>query len=146
MARLLLLSVIGAVLLWSNEPLSADSLYWAEQSGDIRSANLNGTNEKVVVSGLVVPTSLAIDGGAGKIYWTDQETGSIGSANLNGTHEQTLVMNNVPYGLALDISANKMYWTDSIGGGDHSLKFGRQRPTDCAERFEWSHSDHARRR
>jgi DNA-binding beta-propeller fold protein YncE len=86
MARLLLLSVIGAVLFWSNEPLSADSLYWAEQSGTIRSAKLDGTNQKVLVSGLWQPTSIAIDSGAGKFYWTDQGLDMIGSADLNGTH------------------------------------------------------------
>ncbi len=118
MARVLLLSVIGAALLWSNEPLSADSLYWAEESGDIRTANLNGTNEKVVLTQIYAPTSIAIDGSAGKIYWTNSETG-IWRADLNGSHEQALVQTNFqfnPYGLALDIPANKMYWTNGNSG------------------------------
>ena len=119
MARLLLLSVIGAVLFWSNEPLSADALYWAsEQSGDIHSANLNGTNEKVVltVNQGFFPTGLAIDGSAGKIYWTDNIMGTIGRADLNGTNQQTVFQTNNfqndPGSLALDIPANKMYWTN----------------------------------
>jgi hypothetical protein len=121
MARILLLSVIGAAFLWSNEPLSADSLYWAELSYGIHSANLNGTNEKVILSQVFAPTDIAIDGSAGKIYWADNgldDIGRIGRADLNGSGEQTLVQANYPYGpygLALDIPANKMYWTNGNG-------------------------------
>ncbi len=64
---------------------------------------------------LEIPSRLALDVSAGKMYWTDWGTDKIHRANLDGSQVETLISTglDIPEGLALDVSAGKMYWTDS---------------------------------
>ena len=93
-------------------------MYYIER-GRIYQANLDGTGvETVDITGLRDPTSLALDGGAGKIYWTyeigggDDELGGIQRANLDGTGVEHLVTRLIPTDLALDLGGGKMYWVE----------------------------------
>ena len=78
--------------------LSAGKMYWSDiDQGLIRRADLDGTNVEVVVDGRTYSDKpnasglysrvywLAIDGPAGKLYWTDNVTLSAYRANLDGS-------------------------------------------------------------
>jgi len=55
-----------------------------------------------LVSGLNVPFGIALDLGAGKMYWTDAFTDKIQRANLDGSDVEDLVTGLVaPTGIAL---------------------------------------------
>ena len=97
-------------------------IYWGF-SEKIRRADFDGSNVHDVVTGLnplrraLGLTSIAIDIGGRKIYWTQAEvgtethTGKIQSANLDGTNVRTLLTGLLqPRGLVLDVANRKMYW------------------------------------
>jgi sugar lactone lactonase YvrE len=92
-------------------------MYWGDTRGNrIMVANLNGTGVQILL-GAPYPRGIALDVGAGMIYFTSAAPfgggGRIFRANLNGTGLQQLVTGlNFPFGIALDLGAGKMYWTD----------------------------------
>ena len=64
--------------------------------GDIRRANVDGTNQQTLIQGLPTPTGIALDLAAGQFYWADFNNdapgvGDIRRANLDGSHPQTLI-------------------------------------------------------
>ena len=98
-------------------------IYWTAQqwnpstgavsSSKIQRANLNGSNVQDIVTGLGIAEGLALDGFAGKVYWTDSETGKIQRANLNGSNVEDLVTSvRMPNDIAVDAKGGKMYWAD----------------------------------
>ncbi|MCK4957034.1 MAG: DUF5050 domain-containing protein, partial [Candidatus Cloacimonetes bacterium] len=77
--------------------------------------DLDGSNSIDIVTGLVIPTALALDVEGGKIYWSDNDPTKdhISRANLNGTSPEVVISapsDNI-YGIALDLVNNKIYWT-----------------------------------
>ncbi|MDE2925520.1 MAG: hypothetical protein OXT71_03885 [Acidobacteriota bacterium] len=109
------LSAVPAIPL---RDLSSGKMYWAERDR-IRRANLDGSgDEYLVTSGLDRLDVLALDPGAGKMYWTDSGTDKIQRANLDGSGVEDLVTSGLdrPQVLVLNPSARKMYWAD--GGTD----------------------------
>jgi len=122
----------------------AGLIYWTDAAGgDIRRANADGSGSQTLVSGLNVPTGIALDLSGGKMYWADDGGGDIREANLDGSGSQTLVSSLPgPAGIALDLSGGKMYWADDDGGdircanlngsGSQTLVSGLSRPTDVA--------------
>ncbi len=60
-------------------------------------------------------TSIALDVGRGKMYWTNPGTDKIHRANLDGSNVEDLITTGLsnPYSIALDVGRGKMYWTDS---------------------------------
>ena len=76
----------------------ADLIYWADQNtGGISRANLDGSQQQTLVTGQSSPTGIALDVGAGQMYWTNQSSnGAILRANLDGTGQQTLVGQVIP--------------------------------------------------
>ena len=97
------------------------AIYWTGPvSGTIQRASLDGSNEELLVTGLIYPHGgMAIYGG--KIYWTDYDLGGgrrdvddggkIQRSNLDGSRVETVVSRlSRPHGLA--IYNGKMYWTD----------------------------------
>ena len=95
----------------------SDSIYWYDiREGDIRGANLDGTGQITLVSGLTWPSGLALDLAGGQMYWTDSDGGDILRANLDGSGQTILVSGLTnPTGLALDLAGGLMYW----GEGSH---------------------------
>jgi sugar lactone lactonase YvrE len=68
--------------------------------GTIQRADLNGSNQTTLVTGLVFPQQLVTDGS--HIYWVDQKTAKIQRADLDGNNVSDLVVGlNVPDGIAL---------------------------------------------
>ena len=90
-------------------------MYWTTLwEGAIRTANLDGTNETVLISGLNSPSGISVDEVNGKIYWTEWSgSNNVRRANLDGTGIENLVTNmpnaNV---ITLDVANNYMYWSD----------------------------------
>src|SRR5438046_10357487 len=81
-------------------PSSAKSvgrLYFLEASGGrIHSANADGSDRKVIVSGARIPDGVVVDLEAGHIYWTNmgvpnENDGLIERADLNGQNRLTIV-------------------------------------------------------
>jgi low density lipoprotein receptor-related protein 5/6 len=94
-------------------------IYWADLATDaIHSANLDGSNveELVTLDSSVLPNALALDLGAGKMYWTSK-WGSIWRVNLDGTYLQMVVDDGGAefHGVALDPGTGKMYWCQHRG-------------------------------
>ena len=65
------------------------------------------------MTGLDLPIGIALDVGAGKMYWTDRSMGVIQRANLDGSGVETLLsgLSSLPLDISLDVQGGKMYWT-----------------------------------
>ena len=61
---------------------------------------------------LIDPRCMAVDVGAGKIYWANWFLDEIQRANLNGSDRETVVRLVSASRLALDVRAGKIYWTE----------------------------------
>ena len=99
--------------------IEGDKMYWALSGlgGKIQRANLDGSNATDLVTGLSgAITSIALDVGGGKIYWTseDIQNSKIQCANLDGSNVRDLVTGNLGNigGIALDLAGDKIYWTN----------------------------------
>src|SRR5437762_9165930 len=111
----------------STRPSSAKSagrLFFLEASGGrIHSANADGSDRNVILSGARVPDGVVIDVEAGHIYWTNMgvpsmNDGSIERADLDGKNRQTIVPQGgtfTPKQLQLDRTNRKLYWSDREG-------------------------------
>ena len=72
-------------------------LFFLEASGGrIHSANADGSDRKVIVSGARIPDGIVVDVDAGHIYWTNmgvpsRNDGSIERADLDGQNRVTIV-------------------------------------------------------
>ena len=108
-------------------------IYWAnwDQNGvenaghTIGVANLDGSGEVSIVpinpSYVNGPHGLAIDPGAGKLYWPNFADNTIGFANLDGSgagHLQTGTATvSGPRGVAIDPTTQRIYWANYGPGG-----------------------------
>ncbi|MBE3071142.1 MAG: hypothetical protein IMZ66_12985 [Planctomycetes bacterium] len=94
--------------------VDAGKMYWGYvdpyidsiRPGLIMRADLDGSDAETVVSGLVYPAGVALDTGAGFLYWTDTgfglTGGSVGRAYLDGSGVETLLTGlSSPRGLAI---------------------------------------------
>ncbi len=105
-------ATIGLTLALSGSLAHAQKIYWTDGE-KIRRANLDGSNIEEVVTGLSFPLGIALDQGAGKLYWADSAAGKIQRADLDGSNTEDLVIGlPKPYGIALDVGRGKMYWTN----------------------------------
>jgi PKD repeat protein len=89
-------------------------LYWNTYSGGVWSKNLNGTDEKLIITGLGGTSMLVV---GDRIYYDTRDAGGISAveiAKLDGTKVGTITsgMSRRIYGLAYDGDANKLYWAD----------------------------------
>jgi len=89
-------------------------VYWSDSTNNrIRSANFDGSGAATAIGSLVSnPASLAVDPGAGKIYWCSEGPGTeIFRADFDGSNmEELFDMSSVTHGIALDVAAGKMYF------------------------------------
>jgi hypothetical protein len=99
-------------------------LFFLEASGGrIHSANADGSDRKVIVTGCRVPDGIVVDVEAGHIYWTNmgvpnRNDGSIERADLDGQNRKTIVPEGgtfTPKQLHLEKKAGKLYWCDREG-------------------------------
>ena len=90
----------------------AQKMYYADFG--VKRANLDGRSVETIVAGLPDPFGIALDVGAGKMYWGDfcGIPADIKRANLDGSTVETIVTGLFSVrGIALDVGAGKMYWT-----------------------------------
>jgi DNA-binding beta-propeller fold protein YncE len=99
-------------------------LYFLEASGGrIHSANADGSDRKVIVSGGRVPDGVVVDVEAGHIYWTNmgvpsKNDGSIERVDLDGKNRVTIIGEGktfTPKQLHLEKKSGKLYWCDREG-------------------------------
>ncbi len=89
------------------------SVYWAEYGGNkLRSATVDGTNQRTLAATATQPNGLAIDIGLGQLYWTDTGTSSIKRVDTIGTGTPVTIVPSVSAGgIAIDTAAQKIYYT-----------------------------------
>ena len=98
--------------------VAGGKVYWTEQTGSLKgqlkSANLNGSNVQVVKSVRRVPRDLAIDVAGRKIYYTNSN-GRIQRVNFNGSGFKANLIKGLdaPNHIALDVVGGKIYWTEA---------------------------------
>jgi hypothetical protein len=99
-------------------------LFFLEVStGSVLSANPDGSDRKVIVTGCRVPDGVIVDVEAGHIYWTNmgipsKNDGSIERADLDGQNRKTIVPEGgtfTPKQLHLEKKGGKLYWCDREG-------------------------------
>ncbi len=99
-------------------------LFFLEASGgQIHSANADGSDRKVIVSGGRVPDGIVVDVEAGHIYWTNmgvpnKNDGSIERADLDGQNRVTIIGQGktfTPKQLHFEKTSGKLYWCDREG-------------------------------
>jgi len=99
-------------------------LFFLEVSGgQILSANPDGSDRKVIVTGCRIPDGVVVDVEAEHIYWTNmgnpiKNDGSIERADLDGQNRKTIVHEGdtfTPKQLNLGKKDGKLYWCDREG-------------------------------
>ena len=93
-------------------------MYWVDSKSKTLYRFTDGEVEALLPS-VQNATSLAVDVGNEKLYWTEKTsntTGRIRRANLDGTNVQLVKdLTSVPHGIVLDTANGKIYLTNSWG-------------------------------
>ncbi|MFE4998321.1 YncE family protein [Streptomyces mirabilis] len=95
----------------------------ASSGGRLFSANPDGSDKKVIVTGCRIPDGVAVDVQAGHIYWTNmgrppENDGSIERVDLDGGNRTTIVPSggtHTPKQLHFEAAGRKLYWGDREG-------------------------------
>ena len=99
---------------------AAGKVYWTEQTskttGRIRSADLNGSNPRVVKELKSVPMGIALDAANGRVYITNS-WGKVQSLDMDGGNFRPNLITGLdaPTGVAVDAAAGKVYWIEQTG-------------------------------
>jgi hypothetical protein len=109
----------------SSDVTRSSRLFLLELSGGrIHSMNPDGSDHKIIVTDCQMPDGIAIEAGAGHIYWTnmgsspDVNDGSIERADFDGRNRRVIVPRGgtfTPKQLHLDKEKGKLYWCDREG-------------------------------
>lgn len=103
---------------------TARLFFLSASSGEVFSANPDGSDLKVIVSeGRRLPDGIVVDAAAGHLYWTNMgnptaNDGSIERADFDGTNVTHIVPPGAtftPKQLQLDEKNRKLYWCDREG-------------------------------
>jgi hypothetical protein len=108
----------------SEEKTAVGRLFVLELSGGrIHSMNLDGSDNKTVVTDCRLPDGIVVDAQAGHIHWTNMgvpnlNDGSIERADIDGKNRKVIVpqgATHTPKQLHLDKENCKLYWCDREG-------------------------------
>lgn len=94
---------------------NAQNIYWTD-SDSIKRANLDGTNEVILVSGLTDPNSITVNEASNHIFWTAGIIpGTILRANLDGLSVTTIFNTGLvfPFSIEVDSVNEKLYWVNN---------------------------------
>ncbi len=100
--------------------VAGGQIYWIQQTSDttgkIRSANLDGSNLRLVKDLTSSPRGLALDAVNKKLYLTNAY-GKVQRLNLNGSNFQPNLITDLdaPEGVSVDVVGRKIYWTEQDG-------------------------------
>src|SRR6266853_468499 len=106
------------------EVTTARLFFLSASSGQVFSANPDGSDLKVIVSeGRRLPDGIVVDAGAGHLYWTNMgnpnaNDGSIERADFDGNNSIQIVHSGgtfTPKQLQLYRKNRKLYWSDREG-------------------------------
>ncbi|MFF4116865.1 3-hydroxyacyl-CoA dehydrogenase [Streptomyces sp. NPDC001714] len=102
-----------------------ERLFVLEASGGGRlfSVRPDGSDKTVLVTGCRIPDGVAVDVGAGHVYWTNmgvptENDGSVERADLDGGNRTTVVPEggtHTPKQIHLETTDGKLYWGDREG-------------------------------
>jgi len=94
-------------------------MYFTDTGQRIVRANLDGTGQEDVLTGISPEPGIALDLAGGKMYWGEAD--GIHRANLNGTGMETVLSGLAePVGdIALDLANGKIYWLDRFKANLH---------------------------
>ena len=96
---------------------AAGKIYWIEKinnrSGRIRSANLDGTNVRLVASLTSAPTGIAVDVSNKRLYITNG-WGKVQRLDVDGGNFRNDMITGLssPRGIAVDAAGGRIYWTE----------------------------------
>ncbi len=96
--------------------VARNHMYWTDQSSrKVMRADMDGTNQIEIVTGLDNPAGLAIDLTNDKLYWGDWGDDLISRADLDGSNVEIVINTDIstPKSIAIDQKGAKLYWTDS---------------------------------
>jgi sugar lactone lactonase YvrE len=101
--------------------LARGQMYWTDGTyygpGVLRRANLDGSEQTILVTGLRSGRGVALDLAGGQMYWSELAAGRIRRANLDGSGVTTLLQGlTSPLHVALDLAGGKIYWSDLYAG------------------------------
>jgi len=94
----------------------SNRMYWTELEGPlaktIRTANLDGTQQSVLVTGLSDPGDVDVASATSKLYWADGGAGAIRRANLDGSNEEDVITGlGFVWAVYADTLYNRLYYT-----------------------------------
>jgi hypothetical protein len=123
-SRALPFSLTILVSLFIAHAARAEQIYFADlflpdfESGSVRHVGLDGSGLDTLLpigGGL---RDVAVDAGAGKLYWSDVNNFAIRRSNLDGSGAEDVVTTDVvwPAAIALDPIGGKVYWGDQVTG------------------------------
>ena len=102
---------------------SGGKVYWATLAGPvsarIRRADLDGSNQENLFTGLSTPLGVSLDLVNGKVYWVSDGLSRIRRGNLDGSGMiEDIITTGLssPYDVAIDSVNSKVYWVDSGTG------------------------------
>lgn len=91
-------------------------LVWADIAGNLNRANLDGSNQQVIASGLLVARQIALDEGGDFVYFLSDQ--GIELVRMNGGGRE-LLLTDVLTGIAIDPDAGKLYF---VAGNPAALR------------------------
>jgi sugar lactone lactonase YvrE len=111
------LVLVGTVLALAPRPARATTVYFSDKDAARISRLDPGQPARVLLAsadGLVDPRGVALDLGAGKLYWADNGTRSIRRANLDGSGAEDVITTGPlgPSDIELDLAHGHLYWAD----------------------------------
>jgi Low-density lipoprotein receptor repeat class B/Secretion system C-terminal sorting domain len=95
--------------------VAQQKIYWANNNVGIMSANIDGTNSKIIIKNRILRiNSHDIDTVNNKIFWTDDLKILIGKSNLDGSNSEifTGLASSTPRNIRVDNINNKIYWLE----------------------------------
>lgn len=114
--------------------LSEGKIYWGDDSGNISSANLDGTD--LVVDLIHIDTGqmrgLAYDSKNDKIYFYEVNHEVIYMADSNGGNVQPVVEGTYGYGIYIDQKSDKVYYDDQRGSSIVRANLDGSNPEEVA--------------
>eukprot|EP00057_Strongylocentrotus_purpuratus_P007333 XP_011661807.1 PREDICTED: low-density lipoprotein receptor-related protein 4-like [Strongylocentrotus purpuratus] len=92
----------------------AKEVYWTDvERKTLSAAQIDGSNQRIVVQGLGVPDGLFVDSDNETIFWTDTDFKTIESIQFDGSNQRVLINDvDMPRAIMIVPENRKLYWTD----------------------------------